>query len=132
MFRRICRRVRPGVDSVSAAGHLSSLRSAHVLQLVIRTFSVALCLLVVVPATSGAAPSPVAGNGPGPAARAPAKPLVIGHRGASGYRPEHTLESYSLAIDMGGRPIEHRPPRCGARPGNDVSGDREQLPGRRW
>lgn len=28
-------------------------------------------------------------------------PLVIGHRGASGYRPEHTLESYQLAIEMG-------------------------------
>jgi glycerophosphoryl diester phosphodiesterase len=29
------------------------------------------------------------------------KPLVIGHRGASGYRPEHTLASYELAIEMG-------------------------------
>lgn len=28
-------------------------------------------------------------------------PLVIGHRGAAGYRPEHTLEGYTLAIDMG-------------------------------
>lgn len=28
------------------------------------------------------------------------KPLVVGHRGASGYRPEHTLASYQLAIDM--------------------------------
>ena len=28
-------------------------------------------------------------------------PIVIGHRGASGYRPEHTLESYQLAIEMG-------------------------------
>jgi glycerophosphoryl diester phosphodiesterase len=26
---------------------------------------------------------------------------VIGHRGASGYRPEHTLSAYRLAIDMG-------------------------------
>lgn len=76
------------------------------LLLVIRTLSVALCLLVVLPATSGADPSPVAGNGPGPAAQAPAKPLVIGHRGASGYRPEHTLESYSLAIEMGADFIE--------------------------
>jgi glycerophosphoryl diester phosphodiesterase len=33
-------------------------------------------------------------------------PLVIGHRGASGYRPEHTLESYALAIDMGADYIE--------------------------
>ncbi len=28
-------------------------------------------------------------------------PLVIGHRGASGYRPEHTLASYELAARMG-------------------------------
>ena len=34
------------------------------------------------------------------------KPLVIGHRGASGYRPDHTLESYKLAIDMGADFIE--------------------------
>jgi glycerophosphoryl diester phosphodiesterase len=33
-------------------------------------------------------------------------PLVIAHRGASGYRPEHTLESYALAIDMGADVIE--------------------------
>lgn len=28
-------------------------------------------------------------------------PLVIGHRGAAGYRPEHTLAGYTLAIEMG-------------------------------
>lgn len=28
-------------------------------------------------------------------------PIVIGHRGASGYLPEHTLASYAKAIDMG-------------------------------
>jgi glycerophosphoryl diester phosphodiesterase len=33
-------------------------------------------------------------------------PLVIAHRGASGYRPEHTLESYTLAIEMGADYIE--------------------------
>ncbi|MCW2507635.1 MAG: glpQ, partial [Modestobacter sp.] len=27
-------------------------------------------------------------------------PLVIGHRGAPSYRPEHTLASYELAIDL--------------------------------
>jgi glycerophosphoryl diester phosphodiesterase len=32
--------------------------------------------------------------------------LVIGHRGASGERPEHTLESYDLAIDEGADYIE--------------------------
>src|SRR5499427_1636797 len=34
------------------------------------------------------------------------RPLVIAHRGASGYLPEHTLEAYSLAIDLGADFIE--------------------------
>ncbi len=34
------------------------------------------------------------------------KPLVIAHRGASGYRPEHTLASYQLAMEMGADFIE--------------------------
>ncbi|MFF7652359.1 glycerophosphodiester phosphodiesterase [Streptomyces sp. NPDC007983] len=33
-------------------------------------------------------------------------PTVIGHRGASGYRPEHTLGSYQLALDMGADIVE--------------------------
>ncbi len=33
-------------------------------------------------------------------------PLVIGHRGASGYRPEHTLASYELAARMGADFVE--------------------------
>ncbi|HEU0307552.1 MAG TPA: glycerophosphodiester phosphodiesterase family protein [Lysobacter sp.] len=32
--------------------------------------------------------------------------IVIGHRGASGYRPEHTLEAYRLAIRQGADFIE--------------------------
>ena len=35
-----------------------------------------------------------------------AAPLVIGHRGASGYRPEHTLAAYALAIELGADYIE--------------------------
>jgi glycerophosphoryl diester phosphodiesterase len=35
-----------------------------------------------------------------------AAPLVIGHRGACGYRPEHTLESYAYAIALGADFIE--------------------------
>ncbi|GLW92297.1 glycerophosphoryl diester phosphodiesterase [Actinokineospora globicatena] len=35
-----------------------------------------------------------------------AAPLVLGHRGASGYRPEHTLASYELAARMGADYIE--------------------------
>ena len=34
------------------------------------------------------------------------EPIVIAHRGASGYRPEHTLAAYQLAIDMGADYIE--------------------------
>src|SRR4051794_11014390 len=33
-------------------------------------------------------------------------PLVIGHRGAPSYRPEHTIASYELAIDLGADLIE--------------------------
>lgn len=33
-------------------------------------------------------------------------PLVIGHRGASGYLPEHTLAAYALAIELGADYIE--------------------------
>ncbi len=40
------------------------------------------------------------------AARAINLPLVIGHRGASGYLPEHTLESYALAIELGADFVE--------------------------
>lgn len=34
------------------------------------------------------------------------KPIVIAHRGASGHLPEHTLEAYRLAIEMGADFIE--------------------------
>lgn len=33
-------------------------------------------------------------------------PTIVGHRGASGYRPEHTLGSYQLALDLGAHVIE--------------------------
>jgi glycerophosphoryl diester phosphodiesterase len=33
-------------------------------------------------------------------------PLVIGHRGAAGYLPDHTLQGYSLAIKLGADYIE--------------------------
>lgn len=54
-------------------------------------------------------------------------PVVIGHRGACGYRPEHTLASYELAIDMGADFIEPDlvPTRDGAliaRHENEISG----------
>lgn len=33
-------------------------------------------------------------------------PIIFGHRGAAGYRPEHTLASYELAVQMGADYIE--------------------------
>ncbi|MET8581947.1 glycerophosphodiester phosphodiesterase [Streptomyces collinus] len=33
-------------------------------------------------------------------------PTIIGHRGASGYRPEHTFGSYELALDLGADVVE--------------------------
>lgn len=44
---------------------------------------------------------------PAPArARAAEGPLVIGHRGAAGWRPEHTAASYTLAVETGADWIE--------------------------
>src|ERR1044071_7277095 len=53
-----------------------------------------------------------------------AKPLALGHRGAAGYRPEHTLASYQLAIDIGADfiepdPVSTRRGHLRARPEND-------------
>ena len=33
-------------------------------------------------------------------------PIVIGHCGTAGHRPEHTIEGYTLAIEMGADFIE--------------------------
>ncbi|MGO4829361.1 glycerophosphodiester phosphodiesterase, partial [Cupriavidus sp. 2KB_15] len=48
---------------------------------------------------------PAAGAPAAPAAAAP-KALVIGHRGASALRPEHTLASYARAIEDGADVVE--------------------------
>jgi len=58
-------------------------------------------------ALSGAAPAtaaPAAADARADGGRA--APLVIGHRGASGYRPEHTLAAYKLAIALGADYVE--------------------------
>jgi glycerophosphoryl diester phosphodiesterase len=49
-----------------------------------------------------------AAGGPGPtwATLNGEQPMVIGHRGASGYLPEHTLEAYTRAIEQGADFIE--------------------------
>ena len=41
-----------------------------------------------------------------PPATCPPVPVVVGHRGACAYRPEHTTASYDLAIDLGADLIE--------------------------
>jgi glycerophosphoryl diester phosphodiesterase len=64
----------------------------------------ALCAAAAVAAVAAAGPGGGAEAGPGP--RAADEPLVIGHRGASGYRPEHTLAAYELAARMGADYIE--------------------------
>lgn len=66
----------------------------------------ALILALVVLATAGPAPA-TAAPAPAPASQRPAAaPVVIGHRGASGYRPEHTLAAYRLAIALGADYVE--------------------------
>lgn len=70
--------------------------------------AVVLVVALALPACTGA-PSEAAGPLGGTGARADtatAVPIVIGHRGASGYRPEHTLASYELAARLGADFIE--------------------------
>jgi glycerophosphoryl diester phosphodiesterase len=52
--------------------------------------AIGLVLAVLLSAVAGSSPSP----------------LIIGHRGASGHRPEHTFASYQLAAEMGADFIE--------------------------
>ncbi|MFL6074812.1 MAG: glycerophosphodiester phosphodiesterase family protein [Mycobacteriales bacterium] len=55
----------------------------------------------------GGAPGTAAGAKPRPAAPAPLpKLVVIAHRGASGYLPEHTLAGYRLAAELGADYLE--------------------------
>ena len=70
-------------------------------------------LALLVPAGAGCssgvhAPQPVVTGARPPAAATRLLPraLVIGHRGAPGYRPEHTLASYELAARMGADYLE--------------------------
>ncbi|MFJ6660510.1 glycerophosphodiester phosphodiesterase [Streptomyces sp. NPDC091377] len=53
---------------------------------------------------SGTASADPRGGGGG--LRSLPRPTVIGHRGASGYRPEHTLGAYQLALDLGADIVE--------------------------
>jgi glycerophosphoryl diester phosphodiesterase len=65
----------------------------------------AVALAASLPAGAAAKPKGDPDRGPKAGPRQDA-PLVIGHRGASGYRPEHTLASYALAARLGADFIE--------------------------
>ena len=58
-------------------------------------------LLVIVAAIASLLPATAAAGG-----RDEPHPLVIGHRGAPGYLPDHTLPGYALAIKLGADYIE--------------------------
>jgi glycerophosphoryl diester phosphodiesterase len=63
--------------------------------------AVAAVAITAMPAANAVAPNPSAQS-----TEYSAGPTVIGHRGASGYRPEHTLASYELAARMGADYVE--------------------------
>jgi glycerophosphoryl diester phosphodiesterase len=71
----------------------------------VRSRARGICTAVVVTglATMAAAAPAAIGHDGG---RGEEDPLVIGHRGASGYLPEHTLQSYALAIKLGADYVE--------------------------
>ncbi|MGY1885189.1 glycerophosphodiester phosphodiesterase [Blastococcus sp. SYSU DS0753] len=75
------------------------------LRATVAAVAVAVPLSLAVPAAvpATAAPKPPA---PEPATALADDLLVVGHRGASGYRPEHTLAAYELAARMGADYIE--------------------------
>ncbi|XP_068629102.1 uncharacterized protein [Battus philenor] len=56
--------------------------------------------------TISAMPVPPLQISPGKVPTNDCKPIVIAHRGASGYVPEHTLGAYALAITMGADYVE--------------------------
>lgn len=62
--------------------------------------------LVLTAAVAAAAAAAVQTANDDQGRRSDPRPLVIGHRGASGYLPEHTLASYALAIELGADYIE--------------------------
>jgi glycerophosphoryl diester phosphodiesterase len=67
---------------------------------------VPLALTTVLTATVLLTPPPTAAAAAEERSRRQADPIVIGHRGASGYRPEHTLAAYRLAIRLGADYVE--------------------------
>ena len=95
--------------------------------------------LIVLAAMAG--PASAGKSNESASAKKRAAPLVIAHRGASGYRPEHTLAAYELGARMGADYIE--PDLVSTKDGvlvarheNEISGttdvaDRSEFAGRR-
>ncbi|WP_381800675.1 glycerophosphodiester phosphodiesterase [Streptomyces niveus] len=103
--------------------------------------SAALGLSVGAAGTAQAAQTDTRGGRPRPPQKRLPVPTIVGHRGASGYRPEHTLGSYQLALDLGAHVIEQDlvPTKDGhlvCRHENDITGttdvaDHPEFAGRR-
>ncbi len=72
---------------------------------------------------ASAAPMPKSG----PVLPPPAAPIVIAHRGASADRPEHTIASYTLAIEQGADFIE--PDLVATRDGHLVARHENEISG---
>ena len=72
--------------------------------------ALAAAVAVSAPLAAPAAAAPAAPTTPAAAQSVTGKPVVrpdvVGHRGASGYRPEHTLAAYELAAAQGADVIE--------------------------
>ena len=96
-------RSRPLAPSLAPVGTLTPKRARAALLAT---------LALLLPAAAGCSggerpPAVTAASQPAPSAtRLLRTPIVIGHRGAPGYRPEHTLASYELAARMGADYIE--------------------------
>src|SRR5215210_3578334 len=65
-----------------------------------------LCLMVVMAGISLMVIGSAASGAPAGKTSADAPVLNVGHRGASGYAPEHTIPSYDLALKLGADYIE--------------------------
>jgi glycerophosphoryl diester phosphodiesterase len=63
-----------------------------------QTLALAATLISVAIGVAPAAAEPLTLNGQ--------RPIVIAHRGASGYLPEHTMQGYQLAVQLGANFIE--------------------------
>jgi glycerophosphoryl diester phosphodiesterase len=83
-------------NDAEAPQHEEETVSSKLLRLAVTT-AAALTLVGAAPATADHSPATTTGHD---------SFTIVGHRGASGYRPEHTLASYELAARMGADYIE--------------------------